>query len=231
MSPWFYTIPAGFLAGTIPFGLLIGKAKGVDIRTIGSGNIGATNLGRAFGRRYFFLCFVFDFLKGFAPVLTAGWLAGLLDSASTSPTDAWLWVAAMLAPVLGHVLNPWLGFKGGKGVATSLGALLAVWPHLSLPGVGVFLVFLLCLKLTRYMSLSSMLGSVTLPLFAAGIWAYRNSPAWATGQPSAKQFQSVLPFLTVACFIPALVIWTHRANLRRLRAGTEPRIGQRVSAK
>ena len=75
---WLYTIPAGFLAGTIPFGLLIARAKGIDIRKVGSGNIGATNVGRVLGKKYFLLCFALDFLKGFGPVLVAGWLAGVL---------------------------------------------------------------------------------------------------------------------------------------------------------
>lgn len=221
MYPWLYTISAAFLAGTIPFGLLIARAKGVDIRKVGSGNIGATNVGRALGRRYFFLCFGLDFLKGFVPVLIAGWLAGLLASSTISNENAWLWLAAMVAPVLGHVFTPWLKFKGGKGVATSLGALLAVWPYLTLPAVGVLLVFAAVVRTTKIMSLASMAGGVSIPFWVAGYWAFR-------AQRGDAAFLDGLPFLITGAALAALVVWAHRTNIGRLRTGTEPRLGRKT---
>lgn len=226
---WLYTIPAGFLAGTIPFGLLIARAKGIDIRKVGSGNIGATNVGRVLGKKYFLLCFALDFLKGFGPVLAAGWMAGVLGKRDVPVIDEWLWMAAMLAPVLGHVLNPWLKFKGGKGVATSLGALLAVFPHLTVPAAGAFIVFAVVLAGWRYMSLASVTGAVSLPFFVvAGWWLNRMS---AASEGLVPGFETLVPVLTLSVLVALLVVWTHRDNLRRLRAGTEPKIHERVSTK
>lgn len=226
---WLYSIPAAFLAGTIPFGLLIARAKGIDIRKVGSGNIGATNVGRVLGKRYFFLCFALDFLKGFAPVLIAGWTAGVFGKRDFAAFDAWWWMLAMLAPVLGHVLNPWLGFKGGKGVATSLGALLAVFPHLTVPAVGAFAVFLVMLVGLRFMSLAAMSGAASLPVFVlAGWWFGRGNVG--DGRP-AQGLSDLAPMLVLAIVVAVLVVWTHRGNIQRLRAGTEPRIGQKVLVK
>jgi acyl phosphate:glycerol-3-phosphate acyltransferase len=226
--PWIVTIPIAFLAGTVPFGLLIARAKGVDIRTVGSGNIGATNVGRILGRPYFFLCFSLDFLKGFTPVLAAGWAAGLLNVAKSPALDAWLWVAAMLAPVLGHVLNPWLRFRGGKGVATSLGALLAVWPHLTLPAIGVFLVFLMVLAVGRFMSLASMVAGVSLPILVVLVRLLRSNHLG--GEQVGGELRDLMPHLVVSCVLAVLVVWTHRANIKRLRSGTEPRVGRKAAA-
>lgn len=226
---WLYTIPAGFLAGTIPFGLLIARAKGIDIRKVGSGNIGATNVGRVLGKRYFLLCFALDFLKGFGPVLAAGWLAGVLGKRDVPVIDEWLWMAAMLAPVLGHVLNPWLRFKGGKGVATSLGALLAVFPHLTVPAAGAFAVFAVVLAGLRYMSVAAMSGAVSLPFFVVlGWWLGRSGGA--SGR-AVSGLESLAPVLTLSVLVAVLVLWTHRGNIRRLRAGTEPKIHERVATK
>jgi glycerol-3-phosphate acyltransferase PlsY len=231
MLPWLYTIPLAFLAGSIPFGLLIGRAKRVDVRTLGSGNIGATNVGRVLGRPYFFLCFTLDFLKGFLPVLAAGWLAGLLIHARPSPLQSWLWVTAMLAPVLGHVLNPWLKLKGGKGVATSLGALLAVWPHLTVPALGVFGVFLIVLSVGRYMSLASVMAGMSLPMFVETLWLWRSQSHTIHPDGTSPSVAEVAPYLVVSGLLAILVIWTHRANIQRLQAGTEPKIGTRSSSK
>jgi len=226
---WIYTIPAGFLAGTIPFGLLIARAKGIDIRKVGSGNIGATNVGRVLGKRYFLLCFALDFLKGFGPVLVAGWMAGVLGKRDVPVVDEWLWMGAMLAPVLGHVLNPWLKFKGGKGVATSLGALLAVFPHLTVPAAAAFAVFAVVLLGSRYMSVAAMSGAVSLPFFVvAGWWIGRGGTTPVRPSP---EIESLAPVLTLSVLVALLVLWTHRGNIRRLRAGTEPKIHERVTPK
>ena len=231
MFPWLYAIPIAFLAGTIPFGLLIGRAKGVDVRKVGSGNIGATNLGRVLGTPYFFLCFALDFLKGFGPVLATGWLAGLLAPQQLSGLEAWLWVTAMLAPVLGHVLNPWLKFKGGKGVATSLGALVAVWPHLTVPALGALAVFLVVLGVGRYMSLASVSAGMSLPVFVEGLWLWRSQHKPFDIDAPPASVSEIAPFLVVSGAIAILVIWTHRANIKRLQMGTEPKFGARTPPK
>lgn len=228
MTPWIPSIPIAFLAGTIPFGLLIGRAKGVDIRSVGSGNIGATNLGRVLGKRFFLLCFFLDFLKGFAPVLIAGWIAGVLGAAEVDAGGAWLWVSTMVAPVLGNVFNPWLGFKGGKGVATSLGALVAVYPYLTVPAAGVFAVFLAVLFAGRIMSVASMAAAVSLPVLVLALWQF--PPGWLGTTKHHPSLAQMAPFLVVSILLATLVLWAHRANIQRVLAGTEPRLGQRPAS-
>lgn len=213
---WSWPIIA-FLSGSIPFGLLIARAKGVDIRKHGSGNIGATNVGRVLGKPYFYLCFSLDMLKGLLPVLGAGWALGALGEFVVPASVAYWWLGSMICAVLGHVFTPWLGFKGGKGVATALGALLGVCPLLAIPGAFVFLVWFVLLKATRYMSLASMIAGITLPGFITAICVERNVP-----------WRDAAPFVGVGILLALLVIWTHRANIKRLQAGTEPRFGVRI---
>jgi acyl phosphate:glycerol-3-phosphate acyltransferase len=213
-----------FLAGSIPFSLLVGLAKGVDIRKVGSGNVGATNLGRALGRGYFFLGFSLDMLKGLIPVVLAGWAMGLVGSGTEAGVVRTLaWMACAFAGVLGHVFSPWLKFRGGKGVATAMGVMLGLFPVLTLASAGVLVVFLACLGTTRIMSLSAMVGGMTLPAWTLLVlWLRRTGDGpWLTGAGWC--------YLGLAMFLVALVVWTHRANIARLRAGTEPKIGQRVS--
>jgi acyl phosphate:glycerol-3-phosphate acyltransferase len=213
---WLIALAAAFLAGSIPFGLFIGLAKGIDVRQHGSKNIGATNVGRVLGTKYFFLCFALDLLKGFGPTFGAGFLSGATKS-FTQPT-AWAWLAVMLAAVLGHVFSPWLKFKGGKGVATSLGALLGVFPHLTVPGAAVFGLWLIVLGIGRYISVASIAAGLALPLMTIG-WFATKGPI-STG----------VPFIVVSVVLGALVVYKHRANMKRLREGTEPKVGQRATA-
>lgn len=220
ISTWLLFALAGFLAGSIPFGLLIAKAKGIDIRKHGSGNIGATNVGRILGRPFFFLCFSLDFLKGFAPTLIAGWLAGALGRFDLPPSLSIPWLAVMLATVLGHVLCPWLGFKGGKGVATALGALLAVFPALTVPGLAAFVIFFITLKAKRYMSLASVIAGLSLPLLILSCFVI--APRIVDEHPPLLH---ATPFVALGVLLGALVTYTHRANIQRLRAGTEPKFG------
>jgi glycerol-3-phosphate acyltransferase PlsY len=239
---WWPWILIAFLVGSVPFGYLIGRAKGVDLRTVGSRNIGATNLGRVFGRRWFFLCFFLDLAKGLVPTALAGWRAGLLGELVVPADQAWWWLAVMAAAVLGHMFTPWLGFKGGKGVATGLGALLGIFPALTLPGVGALVVFLVVLGLWRYVSAASVAAAATLPLWVWYIHAQfetlrerdlaaRTPPNMAEpGQIEAAVAFAGWPFFIVAGVLGLLVIARHRANLGRLARGTEPRIGQRISA-
>jgi glycerol-3-phosphate acyltransferase PlsY len=216
-------IAIAFLSGSIPFGLLIGKAKGIDIRKHGSGNIGATNVGRVLGARYFFLCFALDFLKGFVPTFVTG--LTLHNRAWADASSAWTWLGVMVAAVLGHVFSPWLGFKGGKGVATALGAMMGVFPIFTLPAIGAFILWLLTFATWRYISLASIVAGLSLPLLVAADWKLMDSPLF-NDMPERQRvvhFSDGYPYLIVSILLATLVVWTHRANIKRLRSGTELR--------
>lgn len=217
-------VPIAFLAGSVPTGLLIGRAKGIDIRQHGSKNIGATNVGRVLGRKYFFLCFAIDFTKGLLPPLLCGYVLGRLGTLEIPTADAVLWIATMVATVMGNVFSPWLKFKGGKGVATSIGALVAVFPPLAIPGVLGFAGFYTVLKLSGYISAGSLTSCIVVPLSTVIMFVLAdisgNVTSWTVG----------LPFMLSAACMGALVIWTHRANIARLRSGTEPKAGRATVA-
>lgn len=238
MPPWPLFIAIAFLAGSIPFGFLIGAAKGVDLRTVGSKNIGATNLGRTLGKQYFFLCFFLDMLKGLIPTAIVGWQMGLLGKFSMPADQAWWWLGVMAATVLGHMFTPWLGFKGGKGVATGLGAMLGLFPALTVPAVGTLVVFLIVLGLWRYVSAASVAGAASLPLWTWYTHQQQKtlnerliSSRSADPEMAARDIDAMVPFsgwpfVIVATALALLVIYKHRSNLGRLAAGTEPKVGQ-----
>lgn len=232
-------IPCAFLVGSIPFSFLIGRANGVDIREHGSGNPGATNLGRALGRRFFFIGFALDMLKGLMPTLLGGFLLGTLGTMRIAPGDAWLWLAIMAAPVLGHMYTPWLGFKGGKGVATGLGAMLGVVPAMTIAAVGALMVFSISLALWRMVGVSSSLAAATLPVWVHLAFsnyeklnerlissqpAYRETPA-AEIDLMVPNFAT--PFFLTSVALALLVVYKHRANLGRALRGQEPKVGER----
>ncbi|MBX3358427.1 MAG: glycerol-3-phosphate 1-O-acyltransferase PlsY [Phycisphaeraceae bacterium] len=207
-----------YLAGSIPFGLLIGLARGIDIRKHGSGNIGATNAGRVLGRRIGLLCFALDVLKGFGPTLAFGLYSGSAGRFALAP-EAWAWwLAVAAAAVLGHVFPVWLGFKGGKGVATGFGAMLGVFPLLTIAGALSMIVWIVSARVTRYVSVSSCLAAASLPA-----WTVVTGLAASRGTIEGVQW----PCAGAALLLGVLVIWTHRGNLARVRAGTEPKIGAR----
>ena len=189
-----------FLAGSIPFGLLVMKLAGKgDVRAQGSGNIGATNVMRSGGKGLGIATLALDAAKGFLPVCLAR-LAGL-------GPEVLAWV--VLAAVAGHVFTPWLRFKGGKGVATALGAVLAYHPAMVLPAFGVFLATLL---VSRYVSLGSVLAAAALFLTALGL-----AGAWAIVPTPAPRWPALLAW----ALLSGLVILKHRTNLERLFRGTE----------
>ena len=177
-------ILAGFFAGSVPFGVIVAKQRGVDIRSKGSGNIGATNVGRVLGVKDGLLVLFLDSMKG--------WLITL--AASRFDGDPWVVVATGFAAVLGHCFSPWLGFKGGKAVATALGVFIVVSPALALVAVSVFLVVA---GRTRIPALGS-LGAVT----SATIYAF------VTSAPT--------PVELLALATSLLLVYTHRVNLARL---------------
>ena len=207
-----------YLCGAIPFGLLIGFARGVDVRTKGSGNIGATNVGRVLGRPFGLLAFALDLLKGFAPVWLAGiWLAGGADGGALGAGGFLVWMGVAAACILGHVFPVYLRLKGGKGVATSLGVLLGIYPYFTLPGLVAFGLWIVVTGLTRYVSVGSIVAAGAFPLlFAAG--AFLSKGRWGTaGQ--------LWPMYLFSLILAALVIYRHRGNVKRLLAGNESKIG------
>jgi len=209
---------AGYLFGSIPAGYLAGRwLQGIDIRQEGSGSTGATNVLRVLGKGPALAVFLVDVLKGTAAVLLAKAVLEPLgvpleagDTATSWVIDSWV-VAAGLAALAGHIWPVWLGWRGGKAVATALGMLLGLtWPV----GLACFGVFLAALSLSRIVSLSSVIAALALPLLMLG---------WFHDQVLGLRW----PYLALTVLTSGLVIWRHRSNLARLLAGTEPRLGQK----
>lgn len=198
----------GYVSGATPFGYLAGKLKGMDIRQHGSGNIGATNVIRVMGKGIGIPVFILDLLKGWLPVwLAKAWLVTLPEGAALVSTGA---VVTGLAAVLGHMFTFWLGFKGGKGVATTTGVLLGIAPIAMLGGLAVWLAFFFT---TRYVSLASMMAGVGVAV------------TMLIQMSRAGQWDMVM--LGFGLLIMLLVIVRHRANIQRIIAGTEPKAGQK----
>ena len=190
---------AAYLLGAVPFGWLIGRMKGVDIRTVGSGNIGATNVFRTVGKGWGILAFACDVLKGFIPAS----LFPLLAAAPGAVASQGLALAYACLAVAGHVWPVYLRFKGGKGVATSAGALIGLAPLAA--GIGL-LAWLLVFGTTRYVSAASIAAAVVAP--AAAWLAY------------AAEGLLLPVVMTIVC---ALTIVRHKGNIQRLLRGTENR--------
>ncbi len=195
---------ASYLIGSIPAGYIAGRIVGIDIRTVGSGNIGATNVTRVLGKRYGYPVFIVDFLKGFAAVGMSIMIAKRAQPASI-PSELFGVVGAV-ACVLGHSFPVWLGFKGGKGVAASAGALFGLMPFVALIAVAVWLVIF---YLTRYVSVASMTAALAVPIAILSMMFLGQ-----TGGTALLYFSICLA---------AVVIVRHRSNLLRLVRGTEPR--------
>jgi glycerol-3-phosphate acyltransferase PlsY len=192
---------AAYLLGSIPTGFLVAKARGIDIRAVGSGNIGAANTFRAIGKTAGILVLLVDALKGFVAVEVCGLILKCLGIAETSDEINYRIVAGIFA-ILGHNYTCWLNFKGGKGIATTAGVYLALAPL----AVGIALgVFILAVALTRYTSVGSILAAVVIPIV---VWFTHDN--W------------MLRIVTIA--LAVLAILKHRTNIQRLIAGTENRI-------
>ena len=204
MVPRALYLLAAFLAGGIPFGYLAGRAlKGIDIREHGSKNVGATNVFRVVGKGPGIGVYILDALKGLVPVLTAK----VLWPAATAPNH-WYYILIAILTILGHVFTPFLGFKGGKGVATASGAMLALAP---LPVAAALAAFAIVLAATRYVSLGSIAASFVFPASVAMESILRGRDPFT-------------PVLAAGWFLTILVLVTHRANIVRLLQGRESRI-------
>ncbi len=211
--PFMLLTASAYLLGSTPFGLLIAKAHGKDIRSIGSGNIGATNVSRALGRKWAYVCFTLDALKGLIPMLVARPFVLQLP-ASSYATGICFWLSVGCAAILGHVFPIYLKFKGGKGAATSFGVALGLWPYLTICALTVITIWIAVALTWRYVSLASIAAAVAFPLVL--ILMISMIPKW--------DFARLWPLLVVATAIPLIVIVRHRENINRLIAGTENRI-------
>jgi len=193
-----------YLLGSIPFGYLIVRKKvGADIRETGSGGTGATNVSRRAGKVAGVLTLLLDALKGSVAVLIARVVAGPLLSAE------WLIAAAAIAVIVGHIFPIWLGFRGGKGVATGVGVFLIITP-IALLCAGV--LFVAIVAFTRYVSLGSLVAAATIPLF---VWLQ---------SVFVEPVADLRPLLTAASVSAALIIFAHRGNISRLAQGIESQI-------
>jgi len=233
MQLWLCPLLA-FLLGSIPFGLLMAKSRGIDIRAHGSGNIGATNVLRVMGKKFGIPCLLLDMLKGFIPVAIAVNLIQIIGRPVQVPLglpDAWVLklaageavkaqiahILTALCAVLGHNYSPWVGFKGGKGIATSAGVLLALMPFAVLLLLAVWVILFVT---TRYVSVASVGAASVLPLLT--LWG-----SWHHGRIQDGTWNKPLFVFTI--IIAVLAIWKHRGNIQRLREGTENRFERKRS--
>ena len=190
---WICWLGGAYLIGSIPFGFLIGKMRGVDVRTVGSKNIGATNVYRTVGHKWGFLAFFCDFLKGFLPTLAAS---------SLFPHPSSLPVLVGLATVIGHTLTVFMKFRGGKGVATAFGMMVALATY---PTLLAFAVFVVTVWLSHYISLGSILAATTLGVL---VWF----------------FPCLLAVRIIAVLVAVFVVVKHKSNIQRLVKGCENKI-------
>lgn len=208
VAAYFGIVLASYLLGSIPSGFLAARSRGIDLRAVGSGNIGATNAMRVLGKPVGLLVLLADVGKGLLACLVVAPLGARLAGDAAMSASDWPAIAAGIAAILGHNFTCWLRFKGGKGIATSAGVLVVLMPQ----ALGIcLLVFLAVLAVGRIVSLASISAAVALPIALA-----------ALGRG--------LPMIGVGVALGALAIHRHRANIRRLLAGTEPRVGRRAEA-
>jgi acyl phosphate:glycerol-3-phosphate acyltransferase len=207
LLPWIIIAVGSYLFGSIPFGYLAGRLCGIDIRTKGSGNIGATNVLRVMGKKWGYAVFLLDFIKGWLPVkLALGWGIALMVHPASAPG-----ALAGLFVLLGHSFPVWLGFKGGKGMSSSGGVIIALFPSAFLIGIGTWI---LVFTTTRYVSVASIAGSVAVPLAVLAMYLLHRAD-WLG--------------VAVSVVMATLIIWLHRGNIARLRAGTESRFEKKKS--
>ena len=204
---WFFVvafIALGYLFGSLPAGYIAGRMAGVDVRELGSGNIGATNVLRVLGKRWGYAVFFVDAFKGFAAVRLTFFFVKNLPAAQAYAEYFGILTAVMC--IVGHTFPVWLGFRGGKGVATSAGALFGLMP-LAVPII--MLIWVIVFETTRYVSVASIVAATSLPIVVGLFlrWKFLEGPA----------------FFYFSIMIALLVLWSHRSNFSRLLNGTEQR--------
>jgi glycerol-3-phosphate acyltransferase PlsY len=207
-----------YAIGSTPFGVIIARAHRIDLRCAGSGNVGATNVGRVVGRPWGYLCFVLDCAKGFVPVLVVG---AMLRGRPGFPTAAhqFAWLVVGCGTIVGHVFSFYLAFRGGKGVATSLGVVMGIFPYFTYAGLAALVLWVIVTLASRYVSLASIAAAVAfVPLFAA----FSLALGW--------RLSKLLPLAVFGAAMSALIVFRHRDNIRRLLAGTENKICRPKSA-
>jgi len=202
---------AAYVVGSTPCGVLIARSRRIDLRSVGSGNVGATNVARAMGRKWGYFCFLLDVTKGLAPTLLMGFLLRLSARMPTLMEQA-AWLAVGFGAIAGHVFSFYLRFRGGKGVATALGVVLGVFPYFTWPGLCSLGVWVVVALASRYVSLASIAAALCfVPLFLAFRWS---------------EAAGLWPLLVFALAMVALIVFRHRTNISRLLAGKESKIGQ-----
>ena len=200
-----------YVIGSTPSGVIIASARGIDLRKSGSGNVGATNVGRVLGKGWGYLCFALDVAKGLLPVLAAGIILKP-DQGHPEIFKQAAWLLVGCGAILGHVFSFWLGFRGGKGVATALGVVVGIYPYFTYAGLIAFGGWIVITLISRYVSLGSIVAAI---LFVPLIFVL-NHPA-----------SSIWPMIIFASAMSALIIVRHRTNILRLLAGTENKIGSK----
>ena len=202
---WLAIILLCYLIGSFPSGYLVGKSQGIDIRQHGSGNIGATNVLRVMGKKWGYLVFFSDSLKGFIAVKVGVWLASSAGAEATLAA-----VVAGICCIIGHNYTVWLRFKGGKGIATSIGVLLAIVPTMIV--LIVLVVWLAVFLVWKYVSLASICAALSLPVAVLALF-----PLVAHG--------NYWVLVVFSLIVAALAVWRHRPNIDRLLQGKENRFG------
>jgi glycerol-3-phosphate acyltransferase PlsY len=228
MNLWLCPLVA-FLCGSIPFGLIFGKFKGIDIREHGSGNIGATNVWRVLGKSFGIPCFLLDVLKGLIPTIIgisiiqfSGMKNPMIQPALASHAEIHPMLTAQifqvltgLFAILGHNYSPWVRFKGGKGIATSAGVLIALMPAAI---VILVVLWIIVFGISRYVSLASIVAAGALPFLTLWGSYYHGKIADGTWNK---------PLFAFSVLIGVLAIYKHRSNIQRLRTGTENRFSKK----
>jgi glycerol-3-phosphate acyltransferase PlsY len=204
---WLAIILLCYLIGSFPSGYLVGKSQGIDIRQHGSGNIGATNVLRVMGKKWGYLVFFSDSLKGFIAVKVGVWLASSAGAEATLAA-----VVAGICCIIGHNYTVWLRFKGGKGIATSIGVLLAIVPTMIV--LIVLVVWLAVFLVWKYVSLASICAALSLPVTVFALFPFvAHGNYWV--------------LVVFSLIVAALAVWRHRPNIDRLLQGKENRFGTR----
>ena len=213
-------VVASYLLGSVIGSLWVGRLYGgVDIRKLGSGNAGATNALRARGKTFAFLVLLIDIAKGWLATRVVARLSIAGVAPSSAALEHWAASACAIAVIVGHVYPLWHGFRGGKGVATLVGVVVGLDPTLLFP---VLVTWVLSVMLFGYVGLASMIATLSVPVAAAVGFGMANSPG-PDGQTAPFSAGPNLPLLVFGVAAAAMIVFTHRTNIARMRAGTEPR--------